>query len=544
MTYSNGVVTTFGYDQRHRPVSIASEKNGLELLHLEYTYDSVGNVLQLINSWIDPITQLPETTNDSFGYDALDRLTSASNGYGTLSFSYDPTGNRIQQILNGNTTTYTYSPYDKLATAGEWAFTYDANGNTLSKVGSTDEWLYEYDSADRLAEVEHNGQLVGYYIYDGDGQRIKKTEWNPDSQQYETIIYLYSWGSVYYEENVITGLDAVYIYGPAGRIAKRVGEEIMYYHTDHLGSTRMLTDAVGVSMTAVEYYPFGTPELTGEKERYLFTGQEIDSTRLYYYKARYYDLETGRFLTQDKWSGDIRRPQSLNKYVYCGNNPLRYADPSGNIPTYKDEIPDNVSEGSDGEDEDSEIKSNVKGPQSDDPTYLLGYWLSFYTAYKMAHKMDPKGWNISQDQMNSFLEELGIEDQEKFMEGWADGFSDGNYAYAEDANKRLDTEVAQLEKDLQCLLNFASDELISNSDNFFSLPENLTFLLVVIWMCEEIYNLACTDKYRNFPRPNLDQLCREEEEDDGTCSGTILLLIFAGLAILSISIQWKEEILR
>ncbi len=105
----------------------------------------------------------------------------------------------------------------------------------------------------------------------------------------------------------------------------------MYYHTDHLGSTRLLTDASGNPVTSVEYYPFGGFDITGENERYLFTGQEVDSTGLYYYKSRYYDLETGRFLTQDSWAGNQRRPQTLNKYVYCLNNPLRYQDPSGNV---------------------------------------------------------------------------------------------------------------------------------------------------------------------------------------------------------------------
>ncbi|MGC1120163.1 MAG: hypothetical protein WBA22_03630 [Candidatus Methanofastidiosia archaeon] len=252
MTSDNGVVTTFSYDHRHRPLSITAEKGGIYLLHLEYNYDPVGNIYQMTNSWLGPDMQ-QHTSVGSFAYDALDRLTSASNGYGTISFGYDAAGNRVSM----DSLLYTYNDMDELLSIEEaggdtdYTFTYDVNGNTLSKASDTDEWLYQYDGANRLTEVQHNSQVVGAYVYDGNGQRIKKTEWNPDSEEYETIIYLYSFGDVCYERNMTTGIDAIYIYGPDDKLAKRVGEEIMYYHSDHLGSTRLLTDEGGNPVTAI-----------------------------------------------------------------------------------------------------------------------------------------------------------------------------------------------------------------------------------------------------------------------------------------------------
>jgi RHS repeat-associated protein len=83
-----------------------------------------------------------------------------------------------------------------------------------------------------------------------------------------------------------------------------------------------------------------------------FTGKERDAeTGLDYFLARYYSGAQGRFLSPDEWSGgpddvltgkditppgplpyaDIRNPQSLNKYAYVYNNPLRYTDPDGHI---------------------------------------------------------------------------------------------------------------------------------------------------------------------------------------------------------------------
>jgi RHS repeat-associated protein len=66
-----------------------------------------------------------------------------------------------------------------------------------------------------------------------------------------------------------------------------------------------------------------------------FTGQVLDAeTGLYYYNARYYDPELGRFIQPDTAIPDLSNPQSYNRYSYCVNNPLRYTDPSGHDPAF------------------------------------------------------------------------------------------------------------------------------------------------------------------------------------------------------------------
>ena len=52
-------------------------------------------------------------------------------------------------------------------------------------------------------------------------------------------------------------------------------------------------------------------------------------TGLYYYNARFYDPEDGRFLTQDTYRGENMEPDTLHLYAYCANNPVNYVDPSG-----------------------------------------------------------------------------------------------------------------------------------------------------------------------------------------------------------------------
>jgi RHS repeat-associated protein len=61
-----------------------------------------------------------------------------------------------------------------------------------------------------------------------------------------------------------------------------------------------------------------------------FTGKRLDSsTGLYYYGARYYDPELGRFTQADTIVQAPSDPQTLNRYTYCRNNPLIYTDPTG-----------------------------------------------------------------------------------------------------------------------------------------------------------------------------------------------------------------------
>ena len=109
-----------------------------------------------------------------------------------------------------------------------------------------------------------------------------------------------------------------------------------YYHNDHLGSTRLVADDNKNIATAVMYRPFGESYSIEGEEDYLFTGKEKDSTGLYYYGTRHYDPDLGRFLTRDPYSGNLVKPQSLNQYTYCYNNPLLFVDPDGRDPHFVD----------------------------------------------------------------------------------------------------------------------------------------------------------------------------------------------------------------
>jgi RHS repeat-associated protein len=110
------------------------------------------------------------------------------------------------------------------------------------------------------------------------------------------------------------------------------GVELVFHHSDHLSGASVDTDESGSVVALNDYYPFGDTRIeSGEYENdYTYTGKERDEdTELLYYEARYYDSGIGRFISIDPWSGDITDPQSLNKYAYVRNNPLKYVDPEG-----------------------------------------------------------------------------------------------------------------------------------------------------------------------------------------------------------------------
>ena len=107
-----------------------------------------------------------------------------------------------------------------------------------------------------------------------------------------------------------------------------------YYHEDNLKSSSVLTDSSGTRVEVNTWYPFGSVELADPQAAFQvsrrFTGQVFDAeSGLYYYGARYFDPELGRFIQPDTTIPDLGNPQSYNRYAYCVNNPLRYTDPSG-----------------------------------------------------------------------------------------------------------------------------------------------------------------------------------------------------------------------
>jgi len=128
-------------------------------------------------------------------------------------------------------------------------------------------------------------------------------------------------------------LEAVYHYGD-DLISQRRDSATRYFHTDGLGSTRVLTGESGSATDVFTYGAFGQHiDHAGTTQcDYRYTGEQFDNVLdKYYLRARYYDPKTGRFDQLDPWLGDSRNPVTLNKYVYANSDPAYFVDPSGNF---------------------------------------------------------------------------------------------------------------------------------------------------------------------------------------------------------------------
>ncbi len=248
----------------------------------EYRYDKAGNRME---KWVNG------SMAEQYAYDAANRMVSRSlltaNSDGTLTtresheYAYDPQGNMLSD--------------------GKRSFTYDA-ANRLSHVTTQDgnTQVNRYDGEGLRAEMEENGRLV-QFLFDGD-KVVAETDCEGTNIRY------------------IRGYEL---------ISSDCEKARTYYHyaSDELGSITHITDEAGNVCNHYEYDAFGDFIVREETvdNRFGFTGEQYDPVAgLYYLRARFYNPVIGRFIQEDTYYGD-----GLNLYAYCGNNPVRYVDPSG-----------------------------------------------------------------------------------------------------------------------------------------------------------------------------------------------------------------------
>ena len=335
MIYPNGTITECGYDTLNRLISVETRTITNDLLAAySYTLNAKG---QRTHVEEQPIGRVID-----YEYDAADRLIAEHIsdpvlGNRTISYTYDPVGNRLAKDDNGVVTEYVYDDNDRLLTENEYAYTYDDNGNLLTKIGNGEEWQLTYNA---LNHVEHadistsQGTSSLAYTYDHDGIRIGKTINGTEVVQY-VVDKNRPYAQVLEETHTRGGLSATtsYVYGDALISAATEGST-HYYHTDGLGSVRHLSDASGALTDSYTYDAYGllTTSRGTTVNPYRYRGEQYDADLdAYYLRARYYQPETGRFLTTDPFQGVPTTPMSLHRYLYGNANPVSMIDPSGRM---------------------------------------------------------------------------------------------------------------------------------------------------------------------------------------------------------------------
>ena len=314
LSRSSGLTTSYSYDMLNRPVGV-THQSAAGTQAFSTTYDRIGNRLSLGDS----------DGTHTFSYDGLYRLLSANHPAGGApaeTYAYDSVGNRTSSHLSA---AYAYDTANRLTADAVYDYGYDANGNLIRKTERTTGKVtnYTYDAENQLTGIAFSDGTSAAYRYDGIGRRIEK---NVNGQ---VTRYVYDGMDILAEYSASGTLTARYVNGPEldEVLAVRRGGTTLDLELDPLGSVTRVTDGATVSASRT-YDSFGRiVAQTGSADiPYAFQGREFDpESGLYYFRARYYDPQLGRFVSEDP----IRFAGGINFYQFARNNPINLFDPMG-----------------------------------------------------------------------------------------------------------------------------------------------------------------------------------------------------------------------
>ena len=315
LTRPNAVNTGYSYDSVSRLLSVLHHTGATTLDGASYTYDNAGNRIAKTN-------QLNGVA-EQYTYDPLYQLTQVTQGTTTTeSYTYDAVGNRLSSL---GMSAYGYNASNQLTSTPSTTFTYDNNGNTLTKTDSSGVRTYNWDFDNQLTSVvlPGSGGTVTFK-YDPFGRRIQK------SSASGTTIYVYDGTNGVEEMDQSANVLARYAQG-AGidePLAEFRSGSTAYYEQDGLGSVTSLSNSTTALANTYTYDTFGnlTASAGTTVNPFQYTGRDYDpETGLRYYRARYYDASTGRFLSEDPSGFD----GGSNFYSYVANAPADLSDPFG-----------------------------------------------------------------------------------------------------------------------------------------------------------------------------------------------------------------------
>jgi RHS repeat-associated protein len=363
---------------------------GQPALRIDLAYDAAGNMVS--QTRYADVAGTVKVGTSLYAYDGAGRVTAithqdgAGNTLAQFGYVYDPAGRLTSQTVNGATTNDTYDAVGELTASGGSAYSYDGAGNRTmagyqtgpgNQLLSDGTWDYAYDNEGNLVrKIDPSTGVIWAYAYDHDNHLVRAVQsWNTDPSQGAVpqgtggtqleVDYRYdvfgnrierqetdSQGGAgtsdtrfaYDGPNAWADLDGsdqlqtrrLYLDG-ADQLAARVGAAgaASWYLADRQGSVVGLTDAAGALADALQYDAYGnvaSETNPSVSDRFGFTGRERDAaTGLSYYRARYYDTATGRFLSMDPLglgAGDA------DLYRYVGNAPTNATDPTGLFPSF------------------------------------------------------------------------------------------------------------------------------------------------------------------------------------------------------------------
>ncbi len=363
--YKIGLVWKLNSNASLIVASITYKKDGNVQYTHHFAYDALGNIVEIsIKNAL-----LVEIENYQYVYDGFNRLIreniKTTNYEQTILYTYDDYGDSNTNDNRGNITSIKRYAYTTGTPSGTplsetrlfyktsgWKdqityieyyvsgilqktanYTYDSIGNITSITSDTNQ---SFDFEGRRL-VEHIiGGVTYTYTYNDQGIRTSK------SNGTTTTEYFLEGSLVLFEK---TGNDVIYYtYDVDGSLLSMNYNGDEYFYIKNLqGDIIEIVDASGNTVARYRYDAWGNIVHLWDSgigianiNPYRYRGYRLDlETGLYYLNSRYYDPSIGRFISADSINYlDPSSEQGLNLYAYCGNNPVMYSDPSGNMPEW------------------------------------------------------------------------------------------------------------------------------------------------------------------------------------------------------------------
>lgn len=345
-TYRNGVKANYSYNANNWITQLNHMNGVTQIAGFAHSYDKEGN-----KTFENRLHQT--TRSEAYQYDDIYRLVDYKVGSlagntvpaptTQTQYDLDLVGNWENKTTDAVLETRVHSATNEITQIGAIPVSHDDNGNT------TDDELYTYiyDEENRLTDVtrKSDNRLVGQYQYDALSRRVTKVI-DPFvvSNSVETRYY-YDSARVIEEQDNLGNTQATYVYGNYidEVLTMDRAAQVYYYHQNTIWSVTSVTDATATIVEQYAYDAYGMVTITNGANipvplnswgtphsaidnPYMFTGRRIDEeTGLYYYRARYYDSDKGRFLSRDP----LGYVEGWNLYEYANGSPLNFTDPSG-----------------------------------------------------------------------------------------------------------------------------------------------------------------------------------------------------------------------
>lgn len=328
LTYGNGLSLVRTFDNDGRIASHRVSFGAQDTQNVAYGYDTASNITSITDS-------VNGSRSETFSYDALYRLITASGAYGYLTYDYDAVGNRTNHAKSGSySELYSYATDSNrllsvIRGADTRSFTYLPSGQvSRDNRNTSQDYALGYDAAGRFKQLDNLSSPVATYQHNALGQRVLKSLPANRAFHYDRK------GRLLQEYTTpITTTPIAHIWLGDLPLATEQSGNLYYTHPDHRSTTLRVTDGAQALKWDAILTPFGeTHSLPAQALTYgpRFPGQFIDNegnTGWHQNWFRTYDPSLGRYAQSDP----IGLRGGRNTYAYVSGNPIGFADAMGLI---------------------------------------------------------------------------------------------------------------------------------------------------------------------------------------------------------------------